>query len=924
MFFFYRLQTLGLCFAIILSLHANAQLRSDQFVECGAEMGLLQQDFASWGSAWGDANGDGFPDLFIGNHYQKKREDSAPMLYLSTAEGRFKLDSLPNYDATPDMHGAGWLDFDNDGDQDLIITTGRVNRNAFYVNDGTGNFVEQAVELGADFPMCRGRTPLFFDQNRDGILDILIAAGPTVSEDQLPTSLALSNPSCSPTCYHLVGADSAGVLPDLASTQALLVDPDGDDQLNPMLVTLSFQLWGAFGCLPFSSKGATTISFTNEVLAADFNGDMVQDLLFLRNRMEQSYIDNPFPVNNTLATGIGPLNPTSLTMFFPPQHGVYKIGPGTELGYRPNEAFTGADSLMLGFCDSNEVCQTKVIRFYVTELLDGSIPISGVKVVKDSSVSVDLEQLFQPYRFRMLCNLSATGGFEGFRFSALSDTILIGFDEGAPDPSTVYIGPEGYHPATSNRFMLQSSDFGNQGKPVDFLSGPSPKLLLSFDTLSSTWTIGWASVERSRILFSVLSPGELNVVEYINFDSVPKTLGNVLLMGHDGAYLDATSLSGLAVPSESFSVSIGDFDNDMDLDIYYSCGIMGRNVSNILLENDGLGRFSIVELAGGAQGVNYGAAGTVSTTDFNRDGFLDLFVANGRSPEKKGLYLLFRNKGNDNHWIGLTLTGTQSNRDGIGAVVRAYAGGKGQIRYADGGFHRYVQNDPIIHFGLGSNKYLDSITVRWPSGVRSVLTNIKADQFLNIVEPVDGAPACFAPPGGKAFFTAEGIEFRWRIADCAQGYEFRVRTVLPDDPSMVLSTTDTFALLKPSFFSSPIPYYWTVRALCESGALGQFAPLQQVIPHLGSPDTDEAALKSQSGFMSDEAQISLHPNPVRNQINLKGLEESSSVVVYDLQGREQMRAYAEPGRSISTHQLQSGSYLLHLDRYGMAIPFQVR
>jgi hypothetical protein len=91
-----------------------------------------------------------------------------------------------------------------------------------------------------------------------------------------------------------------------------------------------------------------------------------------------------------------------------------------------------------------------------------------------------------------------------------------------------------------------------------------------------------------------------------------------------------------------------------------------------------------------------------------------------------------------NHWIGLRLVGTRSNRDAIGARVWVSAGGKKRLKERVGGGTFESSNDPRLHVGLGSNSRLDGIEIRWPSGTIQKVPGAQADQFLTIVEPADG------------------------------------------------------------------------------------------------------------------------------------------------------------------------------------------
>jgi hypothetical protein len=184
-------------------------------------------------------------------------------------------------------------------------------------------------------------------------------------------------------------------------------------------------------------------------------------------------------------------------------------------------------------------------------------------------------------------------------------------------------------------------------------------------------------------------------------------------------------------------VVAGDFDHDMDLDLYVVCTGQSYQRANRLLLNDGRGRFTVAPDSVGAAGTLRGIGDSVATADYDGDGFLDLFITNGHGPAifaDDGPHQLLRNLGNGNHWLQLDLRGTRSNRDGIGAVVELEAGGVKQWRVRDGGIHGASQNFPRIHFGLGKSVVADRIIIRWPSGVEQTLTDVAADRILPITE----------------------------------------------------------------------------------------------------------------------------------------------------------------------------------------------
>ena len=102
---------------------------------------------------------------------------------------------------------------------------------------------------------------------------------------------------------------------------------------------------------------------------------------------------------------------------------------------------------------------------------------------------------------------------------------------------------------------------------------------------------------------------------------------------------------------------------------------------------------------------------------------------------KRRLNLLVRNDlANGNHWIEIDLEGTTSNRSAIGARVEVWTGGQRQIREVQGCTGFRSQNALTVHFGLGAAAVVDSIKLRWPSGITQDTTAIPANLRYTITE----------------------------------------------------------------------------------------------------------------------------------------------------------------------------------------------
>jgi len=99
-----------------------------------------------------------------------------------------------------------------------------------------------------------------------------------------------------------------------------------------------------------------------------------------------------------------------------------------------------------------------------------------------------------------------------------------------------------------------------------------------------------------------------------------------------------------------------------------------------------------------------------------------------------GPAVLLRNDGGSNHSVRLRLEGTRSNRDGFGAVVRVQSGSDVQTQALNSGSSYLAQSERILTFGIGSRTQADSVEVKWPSGQVDRLTNVRSGEVVVIRE----------------------------------------------------------------------------------------------------------------------------------------------------------------------------------------------
>ena len=89
---------------------------------------------------------------------------------------------------------------------------------------------------------------------------------------------------------------------------------------------------------------------------------------------------------------------------------------------------------------------------------------------------------------------------------------------------------------------------------------------------------------------------------------------------------------------------------------------------------------------------------------------------------------------NGNHWVGFRTLGTKSNRDGIGAKIVMKAGTRPFVDEVRSGSSFDSSSDMRVHFGIGSITKIDSVQVRWPSGLLELFENSRIDELQTLKE----------------------------------------------------------------------------------------------------------------------------------------------------------------------------------------------
>ena len=150
---------------------------------------------------------------------------------------------------------------------------------------------------------------------------------------------------------------------------------------------------------------------------------------------------------------------------------------------------------------------------------------------------------------------------------------------------------------------------------------------------------------------------------------------------------------------------------------------------NIIWMNNGNGYF--YEASGNTSSETTFDSRAIAYADLWNDGSLDILVAN-----QNNRMIVYRNHVRSHqNWIALNLEGTASNRSAIGAVISLYWNGNIQSQILSGGIGFCSQNQRRIHFGLGDCNLVDKLTVLWPSGIHTEISNPGINQIHTIIEP---------------------------------------------------------------------------------------------------------------------------------------------------------------------------------------------
>ena len=226
-----------------------------------------------------------------------------------------------------------------------------------------------------------------------------------------------------------------------------------------------------------------------------------------------------------------------------------------------------------------------------------------------------------------------------------------------------------------------------------------------------------------------------------NFDN--EMIGLYQSLGN-GTYDDVATKSGVGLPSVTtlgFGCAFADFNLDGWLDLAVANGHIDETVRNIrgnvgyaqapqLFLNNGKNIFHDVATAIGPGFLQPKVGRGLAIGDFDRDGDCDLLITTNNGPA----YLYRNDQLAGKRSIRFRLTGTKSNRDAIGAIVRIESGRQKQSRVVKGGSSYLSQSELPVTFGLGKQDTVDRAVIEWPSGNVEEYKSLAAGKTYECIE----------------------------------------------------------------------------------------------------------------------------------------------------------------------------------------------
>ena len=306
------------------------------------------------------------------------------------------------------------------------------------------------------------------------------------------------------------------------------------------------------------------------------------------------------------------------------------------------------------------------------------------------------------------------------------------------------------NPTEGRGMAAVACDYDNDGFPDIYVTNDTNRNFMYHNNGDGTFTdeslfIGVGYDERGVAEGSMgVDAGDYNGDGWLDL-IVANSEKATLYKNEEGLlFIEATAESGLrqpTLPFVGFSPLFLDYDNDGYLDLFCANG-HPQDVIEILMDYETYAQRDQIfknSRDGTYTDISETAGAYFTEARVGRAAATADYDNDGDTDivimNSNQRAVLLRNEGrNTNNWLGIKLVGTRSNRDGIGAKVMVAAGGMTQIREVKSGSSYASESDPRLLFGLGENQEIEKITIVWQGGATQALEDVSINQALTIVE----------------------------------------------------------------------------------------------------------------------------------------------------------------------------------------------
>jgi hypothetical protein len=207
-------------------------------------------------------------------------------------------------------------------------------------------------------------------------------------------------------------------------------------------------------------------------------------------------------------------------------------------------------------------------------------------------------------------------------------------------------------------------------------------------------------------------------------------------------FTGASKMEALSLPIAGYSPSIVDLDNDGWKDLFVSCGhVQALHAApritvaqhNAVFHNERGAKFTVFREEAGLASQPPSRHRGSGVGDLNGDGRVDVVVSAIAAPSE----IWLNESPGGNHWLALSLEGTTSNRDGIGAEIKVVTSAGTQYNHVSTAVGYASSSAGPVQFGLGLAAAAERVEIRWPSGVVQVLPDVEGGRVLRVKEPAE-------------------------------------------------------------------------------------------------------------------------------------------------------------------------------------------